>query len=108
MRNAVDLHHLPEGTRSLAPRPGSLVRLIFQIGPRGRSRTRNLPVLSGTPLLVGLHAEESWHSRQESRLQPPRSKRGALYIELRERAEEWSQQMVMLHPYLAYDAWLLA
>ena len=29
-RNAVDLHHLPEGTHSLAPRPGSLVRLAFQ------------------------------------------------------------------------------
>ena len=31
-RNAVDLHHLPEGTHSLAPRPGPLVRLTFQIG----------------------------------------------------------------------------
>ena len=29
-RNAVDLHHLPKGTHSLAPRPGSLVRLAFQ------------------------------------------------------------------------------
>ena len=29
-RNAVDLRHLPEGTHSLAPRPGSLVRLAFQ------------------------------------------------------------------------------
>ena len=28
-RNAVDLRHLPEGTHSLAPRPGSLVRLAF-------------------------------------------------------------------------------
>src|SRR5438093_12432449 len=55
-RNAVDLHHLPEGTHSLAPRPGSLARLTFQIGPRGRIRTCNLPGLSGTPLLVGLHA----------------------------------------------------
>ena len=26
----MDLHHLPEGTHSLAPRPGSLVRLTFQ------------------------------------------------------------------------------
>ena len=26
----MDLRHLPEGTRSLAPRPGSLVRLAFQ------------------------------------------------------------------------------
>ena len=29
-RNAVDLRHLPEGTHSLAPKPGSLVRLAFQ------------------------------------------------------------------------------
>jgi hypothetical protein len=55
------------------------------IGPRGRIRTLNLPVLSGTPLLVGL-TRRKWRSRQDSRLQPPRSKRGALYIELREHA----------------------
>ena len=29
-RNAVYLRHLPEGTHSLAPKPGSLVRLAFQ------------------------------------------------------------------------------
>src|SRR5437764_6267746 len=29
-RNAVDLHHLPEGTHCLANRPGSLARLAFQ------------------------------------------------------------------------------
>ena len=33
-------------------------------------------------LCVGLRREK-WCSRQEFRLQPPRSKRGALYIELR-------------------------
>ena len=60
-RNVVDSHHLPEGTHSLAPRPGSLVRLTFQMarraearkakaGPRGRTCTRNFSVLSGTPL----------------------------------------------------------
>src|SRR5882672_7645598 len=49
-RNAVDLHHLPEGTHSLAPRPGSLDRWTFQIGPRGRTCTCNLSGLSGTPL----------------------------------------------------------
>ena len=31
-RNAVDLHHLPEGTHCLANRPGSLDRLTFQNG----------------------------------------------------------------------------
>ena len=49
-RNAVDLHHLPEGTHSLAPRPGSLDRWTFQIGPRGRTCSCNLSGLSGTPL----------------------------------------------------------
>src|SRR5258708_31603443 len=43
-------------THSLAPRPGSLVRLTFQIGPRGRTCTCNLSVLSGTSLVIGLHA----------------------------------------------------
>src|SRR6059036_260823 len=43
-------------THSLAPRPGPLVRLTFQIGPRGRTCTCNLSVLSGTSLLIGLHA----------------------------------------------------
>ena len=38
-RNAVDLHHLPEGTTSLAPRPGTLVRLTFQNGLPSRSST---------------------------------------------------------------------
>ena len=67
----MDLHHLPEGTHSLAPRPGALDRWTFQIGPRGRSGlpksceidapnglvryrelqcTCNLSGLSGTPL----------------------------------------------------------
>ncbi len=49
-RNAVDLHHLPEGTHSLAPRPGSLVRLTFQIGARGRIRTGTVEGLSFVPL----------------------------------------------------------
>src|SRR5208282_105776 len=38
------------GTHSLAPRPGSLVRLTFQIGPRGRTCTYNRSVLGGMPL----------------------------------------------------------
>ena len=46
-RNVVDLHHLPEGTHSLAPRPGSLVRLTFQ----------------------------KWSARQDSHLQPFRFER---------------------------------
>ena len=46
----MDLHHLPEGTHSLAPRPGSLVRLTFQIGARGRTRTGTVEGLSFAPL----------------------------------------------------------
>src|SRR5258706_4351824 len=38
------------GAHCLANRPGSLDRLTFQSGPRGRTRTCNLSVLSGTPL----------------------------------------------------------
>ena len=52
----MDSHHLPEGTHCLANRPGSLDRRTFQIGPRGRTRTCHLSVLSGTSLLIGLHA----------------------------------------------------
>ncbi len=37
-RNAVDLHHLPGGTHSLAPRPGPLARLAFLKMVRGRYR----------------------------------------------------------------------
>src|SRR6266496_416043 len=40
----------PEGTHSLAPRPGSLDRLTFQIGPRGRTRTCTCEGLSFVPL----------------------------------------------------------
>src|SRR5262249_19607893 len=49
-RNAVGLHHLPEGTHSLAPRPGLLIRWAFQIGPRGRICTCTLEGLSFAPL----------------------------------------------------------
>jgi hypothetical protein len=51
-------------------------------------------ILSLDPLLFGLnHMPVDWHSRQESHLQHPRSKRGALIIELREqRFEEGAQK----------------
>ncbi len=62
-----------------------LIGLQERNGPGGRSCTRTGSVLSGVPLLVGLRRGNEWCSRQEFRLQPPRSKRGALYIELRER-----------------------
>src|SRR5437016_8040766 len=99
-RNAVDLHHLPGGTHSLAPRPGPLVRLTFQSGPRGRTCTCNLSVLSGTPLRWatrgGAHGRictdtsrvlsapslrwttwAKWCRVKDSHPQPPRSERGA-------------------------------
>lgn len=40
--------------------------------------------------------KRKWHSRQEFRLQPPRSKRGALYVELRE-SNEWRPRMDLHH-----------
>ena len=59
-RNAVDLRHLPEGTHSLAHRPGSLVRLAFQKwsawgdlhsqGRSGLSRTGLLFPANHTPV----------------------------------------------------------
>src|SRR5450759_4666810 len=49
-RNAVDSHHLPEGTHSLAPRPGSLGRLTFRNGARGGTCTCTLEGLSFVPL----------------------------------------------------------
>src|SRR5438876_6091644 len=59
-RNAVDSHHLPEGTHSLAPRPGTLVRLTFQNGlPRRSSES------------------EGWSAWQDLHLQPFRLERNA-------------------------------
>src|SRR5258705_5926232 len=60
-RNAVGLRHLPAGTHSLAPRPGSLVRLAFQnfcililhsalICAHGRTCTDTVRVLSAPSL----------------------------------------------------------
>jgi hypothetical protein len=51
-RNAVDSHHLPEGTHSLAPRPGTLGRLTFQMACRAEARSSE-----GWCSRPGLH----WH-----------------------------------------------
>ena len=59
-RNAVDLHHLPEGTHSLAPRPGALDRWTFQIGSPSRSSE-----------------SEGWSAWQDLHLQPFRFERNA-------------------------------
>ena len=56
----MDLHHLPEGMHSLAPRPGSLDRLTFQIGLPSRSSE-----------------SEGWSAWQDSHLQPFRLERNA-------------------------------
>ena len=71
-------------SRGLSPLP-LLLGYESKSGPGGRSCTRTGSVLSGVPLLLGYAGKNEWCSRQESCLQPPRSKRGALYIELRER-----------------------
>ena len=104
-RNAVDLHHLPGGTHSLAPRPGSLDRLTFQIGPRGRFRTCTIEGLSFEPLhwatRGGAHGRictgtsrvlralslrwttwANWCRVKDSHPQPPRSERGASAVGL--------------------------
>ncbi len=70
-----------ESPHGRAERSETAVLTYFQIKTAICTRTGS--GLSGVPLLVGLHGEK-WCSRQEFRPQPPRSKRGALYIELRE------------------------
>ncbi len=57
----MDLHHLPEGTHSLAPRPGPLVRLTFQSGARGRTCTRTREGLSFVPLHWATRAAGAGH-----------------------------------------------
>src|SRR5258706_10182648 len=80
-RNAVDSHHLPEGTLSLAPRPGSLVRLTFRNGagvrsdelvvmpPASLSSDRNHP----RPIPI----QANWSAWQDLHLQPFRLERNA-------------------------------
>jgi hypothetical protein len=98
-------HHARRATISLAQNPGSLVRFTFhnwcpwQSRAERDSRSGLLPSKSGNLHLHWSASEadvsaldytgvKSWCSRQEFRLQPPRSKRGALYIELREHRRE--------------------
>ena len=68
----MDLHHLPEGTNSLAPRPGSLDRLTFQNGfaePKLDRAKAGLPSRSST--------SEGWSAWQDLHLQPSRFERDA-------------------------------
>ena len=55
-----------------------------QNGPGGRTRTRTERGLSSLPLRWATPGKRKWYSRKEFRLQPPRSNRGALYVELQE------------------------
>lgn len=71
---------------SLANWCGKLsIRVLSRIGRRGRICTGNQQGLS-LPGMLGSHHSptERWCSRQESHLQPPGSKPGALILELRE------------------------
>jgi hypothetical protein len=67
----VDLHHLPGGTHSLAPRPGSLVRLAFQkwpAEPKFGERSSACHAVASC---------EGWSAWQDSHLQPSRFERDA-------------------------------
>src|SRR5438876_8698920 len=90
------INHTPVGAPGLAPgRLSDLKSLGSAVPSEARRRElvgmkglapQGCQILSLDPLLFGFnHMPVNWHSRQDSRLQPPRSKRGALYIELRER-----------------------
>jgi hypothetical protein len=89
-RNAVDSHHLPEGTHSLAPRPGSLVWLTFHLNhprPPPRSRNRKSEIRGrgrerrreGTKMACRAEARQSegWSAWQDLHLQPFRLERNA-------------------------------
>ena len=80
-RNAVDSHHLPKGTHSLAPRPGSLDRLTFQngAGVRGDELVVEPPASLSPdqnherPVPV----QANWSAWQDLHLQPFRLERNA-------------------------------
>ena len=60
-RNAVDLHHLPEGTHCLANRPGSLARLAFQKWwAWGDLHPQGCQILNLDRLLLGLNHMPKW------------------------------------------------
>ncbi len=73
-RNAVGLRHLPEGTHSLATRPGTLVRLTFQnwFAEPKLDRTK-----AGLPRRI---LGEGWSAWQDLHLQPFRFERNASSI----------------------------
>ena len=77
----MDLRHLPEGTHSLAPRPGSLVRLTFQngAGVRGDELVVKPPASFSPdqnherPIPI----QTTWSAWQDLHLQPFRLERNA-------------------------------
>src|ERR1017187_590465 len=79
-RNAVDLRHLPEGTHSLAPRPGSLVRWTFQKNGAG---VRGVELVVKPPASLSpdrnhlrpIPIQANWSAWQDSHLQPFRLER---------------------------------
>ena len=91
------VNHTPVGDPGLAPgrlgdfkSPGSAVPAEASrremVGMKGIAPPR-LPDSESEPSAIRVepHAHENWHSRQDSHLQPRRSKRRALVNELRER-----------------------
>ena len=74
-RNAVDLHHLPIGTHSLAPRPGSLGWLTFHVNRSRPTRFRSICEDEGED--EGEDEDRNWSAWQGSHLQPFRFERNA-------------------------------
>ena len=77
----MDLHHLPKGTHSLAPRPGSLVRLTFQNGAGVRGGELVVkPPASLSPdrnHLRSIPIQANWSAWQDLHLQLFRLERNA-------------------------------
>lgn len=71
----MDLHHLPEGTHSLAPRPGALDRWTFHFN---RPRPRNRKWEFGDDNEYDDEEDfQNWSAWQDLHLQPFRFERNA-------------------------------
>ena len=95
----MDSHHLPEGTHSLAPRPGALVRLTFRNGAGVRGDELVVePPASLSPDQnheCPVPVQANWSAWQDSHLQPFRFERNA--------SSDWATRGWLAEPKLGID-----